>query len=346
MKRNRIIGGEFAIDINSLSSNNTNIKSDISNEILYSSGRCALYMILKDIEIELGKKTKIFIPNYLCDSITKTIIDAGWYYRFYSIDTDLYPNLNDLLKQAKDNSNNIFLLINYFGIVSLTQTVLKIKKEISGAIIIIDNVQAFYEPTIDMADYTFTSYRKWFPCPDGAKVIKRNNASMQETSFKYNNTFSQYKFSGNHLKIFSEYLDDNISLELLKKGEDILEKEYLCRCSKITTALFPLLDLEEIARLRKNNAKLLHEHLNQISIPHAYDENSVPLFIPIFIENRDIVKKRFFENNVFTPIHWPFRNEKISGNSELYNTELSLICDQRYDEEDMILQINVLKQIL
>lgn len=346
MKMDKVIGGEFAIDLNNFILHDNNTMSSTMLKIPYSSGRCALYMILRDIEEKRGKKSDILVPNYLCNSITNTIVDAGWNYIFYSVESDLYPNLEDILEHKTDSTDRIILLINYFGMIGLEQIVIKIKSLMPDVIIVIDNVQAFYEPKIDLADYTFTSYRKWFPCPDGAEVIKRNNENMLEVLFERNNIFSQYKFAGNLLKHFTAYLDDNISLQLLNEGESILDTEYLCRCSEITMAIFPTLDLKNIATLRKNNARILHEYLQKMNIPHVYKENSVPLFIPIFVENRDNVRKHFFKNKVFTPKHWPFINEKINGNSRLYNTELSLICDQRYNEEDMIFQINVLKQII
>lgn len=342
----QVIGGEYAIDLRNFISYNNNYMKNDTIKVPYSSGRCALYMILKDIENRNQKSREVLIPDYLCDSISKTIADAGWKYKFYTIKPDLYPDVESISTCKVNNENEVVLLINYFGMINLEQTVLNIKKNMPNAIIIVDNVQAFYEPKIDMADYTFISYRKWIPCPDGADVIKKNNESLLEFPLREHNIFSQYKFAGNLLKNFTAYLDDKISLQLLQEGEDILDKEYLCRCSNITTTILPTLDLQNMAAVRKNNAKILHENLRKMNISHIYDENAVPLFIPIFVENRDSVRQRFFENKIFTPKHWPFVGKKINGNSELYKTELSLICDQRYNEEDMMFQINVLKQIV
>lgn len=335
----KIIGGEFAIEINSLP-----YVTIENNRMLYSSGRCALYLILKDIETKLGNNLEILLPNYLCDSISKTVIDAGWSYKFYSIGVDLYPDWEEILSYNQDN-NAIVLLINYFGMINLEPIVLNIKRNMPNTIIIVDNVQAFFEPEIEMVDYTFTSYRKWFPCPDGASVTKRNNEKMLMYPLK-NNTFSKYKFAGNLLKNFTAYLGDDISLKLINEGEGILDEDYLCWGSRITTTIIPTLDLKKISEKRKNNARILHEKLEKMSISHVYREQATPLFIPIFVDNRDNIRKLFFENKVFTPKHWPYISEKINGNNKIYDTELSLICDQRYDEEDMLFQINVLKQIV
>ena len=53
-----------------------------------------------------------------------------------------------------------------------------------------------------------------------------------------------------------------------------------------------------------------------------------------------------FNNNIFTPIHWPFESEALNGSvkNQLYENELSLICDQRYTIDDMKRQIEVLRK--
>ena len=58
------------------------------------------------------------------------------------------------------------------------------------------------------------------------------------------------------------------------------------------------------------------------------------------------MKEEFYKNNIFTPIHWPKKNVAISGDNEIYNNELSLICDQRYTIEDMRRQVEVLKNFI
>ena len=51
-----------------------------------------------------------------------------------------------------------------------------------------------------------------------------------------------------------------------------------------------------------------------------------------------------FKNNVFTPVHWPYESDILNGQkkNKLYETELSLICDQRYSMDDMKRQVKVL----
>ena len=78
----KVMGGEFLIN------NNLFEKTIMDREtIIYSSGRNALFNILYN-EYDFDART-ILIPNYLCDSVTRTINDAGWSYKFYRINIDL-----------------------------------------------------------------------------------------------------------------------------------------------------------------------------------------------------------------------------------------------------------------
>ena len=45
-------------------------------------------------------------------------------------------------------------------------------------------------------------------------------------------------------------------------------------------------------------------------------------------------------------MHWPYVGKDISGINKLYNTELSLICDQRYCVDDMNRQLDLLLEVV
>lgn len=325
----RIIGGEFAIDSEKLSKSN-------KKELQYSTGRSVLYSILMHIGNGFGR---ILLPNYLCDSITQTVIDTGWTYDFYQVDESLHIQIDSCLFE---NGYNAILLINYFGMINLVEDIKTIREKKPELIIIEDDVQAYYSLNSSSADYSFTSLRKWFPCPDGALLHTCGFKSIKPC-IKNENKWSQYKLAGNILKSQSDYIDDALSLSLLDKGEALLTDEYLSPCSDASQYIFANLDLEKIADKRKQNAEIIHEELERLCIKHLYSDNCVPLFVPIFVENRDILRKTFFSKQIYTPKHWPKVTNTLNGNNILYDVELSLICDQRYGTDDILRQISVLK---
>jgi len=334
MANSRVVGGEIAIEPQMLIE-----KGPVIN-IEYSSGRAALYCILRNIQKIFRGDGSILIPDYLCDSITNTIADAGWKYSFYHIDEEL--NVDDTEK-LQLSEHNAVLLINYFGLIDLKDTIRKIKKFDSSLVVIEDDVQAFYSYKESAADYSFTSLRKWFSCPEGA-FIKTSNAVKPVISDR--SMFGQYKIAGNLLKSYSDIIDDSIYLELLKKGEELLDDEYLTECSHVSQVIFSNIDLKEVEEIRKNNAKILHEGLEKMGVKHLYKKNATPLFIPIFVDDRSSLRSLFFKNNIFTPVHWPHISVELNGTNEIYNRELSLICDQRYNENDMERQLEIISQFM
>lgn len=337
---NSVIGGEFAIHLTL-----DNKLSNKDESILFSSGRAAFACILKSIYKKYEKLNyKILIPDFLCSSITQVLLDFDYPYGFYHVNPDLLPDETDMLTKISCE-NYIILLISYFGIVDLSSISRKIKTNNEEHIIILDNVQNYFSYDNNVLfDFKFNSFRKWFPVPDGAQVVS-NKWELEK--FVKENQFAQYKFAGNFLKNFRNFINESVCLELIEKGESILDSDYLCSCSEITRYLLPKIDFEEIKHKRQENGLCLHNLLNEIGIKHLFSYDAIPMFIPIFINNRDNVRKMFFSNNIFTPIHWPYISEKLNGKkNSIYDMELSLICDQRYNYEDMKKQVEILKKCM
>lgn len=333
MTKRRVIGGEIAIEPQML------IEKASAINIEYSSGRAALYCILRNIQKIFGGGT-ILIPDYLCDSITNTIVDAGWNYDFYHINERLTVAGIEELELSEYKA---ILLINYFGLFDLKDTISKIKELNNSLVVIEDDVQAFYSYKESAADYSFTSLRKWFSCSEGAFIKTSNDV---EPVISDRSIFGQYKIAGNLLKSYSDIIDDSICLELLNKGEELLDYEYLTGCSHASQVIFSNIDLKEVEEIRKNNAKILHEGLEKMGVRHLYKKDATLLFIPIFVDDRRSLRSLFFQNNIFTPIHWPHISEELNGNNRIYDRELSLICDQRYDENDMNRQLEIISQFM
>ena len=337
-----VIGGEFKISLPGIET------TEAENGKFFASGRGALAAILRKIISQINTIHKwggVILPDYLCSSITQVCIDEKIPYQFYHIKENLVPDEKDLFSKLEESS--VVLLISYFGMIDIKDVSEKIKKQNPNEIIIVDDVQNYYSQYSESTlwDYRFNSYRKWFAVPDGAKVFCKSG----DIDFpKEKNTFAQYKFSGNMLKNFSDWVEDKLCLDLLEKGEELLNKDYNCECSKISNSLIPQIPFEKIKERRLENAVFLHTELEKLGIKHIYNSKCVPLFIPIFLNNRSEIRKEMFKNNIFTPVHWPYETDKLNGNikNQLYETELSLICDQRYSLEDMKRQIEVLRRCL
>ncbi len=338
MEKRYVIGGEFLIDPQVY----LQTENVCNNTSLFSCGRAALFAILRAISAKNGHSV-ILVPDYLCSSITHTIDDVGLEYRFYHIGEELLPDwetLEPLLEKV-----DAVLLVNYFGLVNVQLFIDKVKehRKNGNLAIILDCVQDFYGMEKAKGyEFAFSSYRKWFPVPDGATIYNMTGKKLH--NFSNRNDFAQYTFAGNILKRFSSEVDPELYLHLLEQGEERLDKGYRCECSEMSRKLIQVLDFEGAAEKRKSNARILHERLTAWGIRHLYQEDVVPMAIPIFLEKerRDEVRKRLFRDNIFAPVHWPWENKNVNGANVLYGTELSLICDQRYGDEDMCRELAAL----
>lgn len=330
----RIIGGEFEIPLG-LGTEKFAIGGGIADRYYYATGRSALCAILRSVSDAGGSGRKVLVPDYICASVTKTISDTGYGVSFYKIDDDFLPMVESLCSGLQKDT--ILFLVNYFGMLSLEKTISFVRQRQEEAVIIIDDVQNYYGfGRTSGSDYAFTSFRKWFPVPDGAEVIVKNRKQGRKPDgFKDANEFAQYKFAGNILKNFRGKVGDALYLDLIEKGERILEDGYKCKCSDYSLEMMDRIDKTDFAEKRKRNAWMLHEGLDRLGIPHAYNRNTVPLFVPVFLENRAKVRAELAEHNIFCPVHWPRVSGNLQGNNHLYDIELSLVCDQRYDEDDM-----------
>lgn len=323
-----IIGGEFQISPNVL-------QCDIRNVFnpTYSLGRTCLYGIFDALRRKNGG---VLVPDYVCNSVTEVPIRLGLSIKHYHINETFTPDYESIRNAIHENKEIVaILLVAYFGLVDLDTVITRIRAEFPDIFIIIDDVQNYYGfgEHFDY-DYCFTSYRKWFAVPDGADILRKGTMPGTEL-YPHEGDYVRYKAAGNLLKNHNELVNDSISLELIDRGERMMDEEYRFRCSDLSKSLMQRIDTELIAERRKANAQFLHDGLVRLNIQHLYDSKRVPLFIPIVVENRDKIRKRLFADEIFAPIHWPVIDSVTQGNNKLYEMELSIICDQRYGEKDM-----------
>lgn len=335
-----MIGGEFPIAVTNIL--NASIKnSEVLDVYTYSSGRAALYQILKFLKQEKGVN-HVLLPDYLCSSVLVPMKALGLDYSFYLIDEQLELEPQSFSTIYKKDS--ALLVINYFGLKDLTAQIKAIRSLDEKAIIIEDDVQAYYafKESLGDVDFKFTSLRKTFAVPDGGLVKTKHKLPKVELP----NTFGQYKAAAALLKSMREgNFNDQIYLEMFEKGESLIDSELECGMSNIAVKLFDALEEERVKIRRLNNAQYLIGQLDKIGVKPflPLKEGHVPLFIPITLNNRDKVRKRMFQDEIFCPVHWPLEGIDLKRGKIMAETELSLIMDQRYGQKEMDEIITILR---
>lgn len=336
-----VIGGEF--ECQPISNTDFCIKTTNLNPYTYASGRTALYHILRSCKQNFGI-TKVYLPDYLCSCIIDVVEMVGFNYDFYPVNKGLHVDYQDLVGIREGG----VLLINYFGIIDTEPTISKLKILRPDIVLIKDLSQAPYQLNEDSkADYQFTSFRKAFAVPDGAWVITNHSMYQPTTPSK----FSQYKLAASILKASRSlgYYDDLIYLKMYERGEELINTDIedgdMSEYSKITLRAT---NWQKISMLRKRNAKIVLDGLMDLGIQTLapVSENDTPLFVPIWLENRDTVRQAMFAHNIFLPVHWPIEkcDERLKSGREYAERELSVIVDHRYAEDDMMQILDIIAQ--
>ena len=335
-----MIGGEFPITYSAIQDRVTPIQA--RDYYVYSSGRAALYQILKYLRIEKGIG-KILLPDYLCSSVMSPVRELGLNYAFYP--------LNEYLELSQDVFPSLYshdcavLLINYYGLQDLSEQISFIRNIDPKAVIIEDDVQAYFEFKKDMGgvDFKFTSLRKIFPIPDGG-LVKTVHPLPQIIE---RNTFGQYKAAASLMKsIRTGNFDDKVYLDISERAEEMIDHEMDMGISMIAEKLYANADECFVRERRLRNAKYLVSELEKIGLKPILplQDDKVPLFVPVLLPNRNEIRSSMFDHDVFCPVHWPLDGLDVKKGKEMAEHELSLVIDQRYDEKDMDTIILLLKK--
>lgn len=331
-----MIGGEFEIDLS--------IQRDFvphRDTYYYASGRTALYQILLSL---IPQHLKVWMPDWLCHTMVEAAEKAGYEVIFYELNNDFQATVEALDRSGFRNGEAV-LMVNYFGLQDLTSTAKMVKDQYPSAIVIEDDVQAYWsfaEKENPFADYRFTSMRKAFAIPDGG-IVKTSRPMLDAI---HPNTFAPLKIQAGEMKLHrgQDGIKDEDYLSLFKQGDMLISQNYDSRMSEGSKRLFAGTDFGQAKCQRLANSKYILEGLKAKGMEPLMEvpANSVPLFIPVFLENRDEVRKRMFRHEVFSPVHWPLEGLSLKKGAEMAQRELSLIVDQRYSIEDMDLILSML----
>jgi len=307
------------------------------------SGRTAIETVL----LNLPKAKKALLPSYCCDSMLEPFRRAGIDVGFYPVEFE--DGLIAYISEFEDA--NILLWCNYFGfhtpMPDLTDYVG------CGGVIIEDVTHSLLSDRVyhPQSHYLVASLRKWEPIACGgycaaisgelkhiptelpcSGFLESKRAAM-EMKAAYLTDGDEEKKS-RYLPMFSEsntWLAENYS----RLSIDPCSQKYLAH-----------IDMEKQKSIRRRNAELLYSGLtNTVRFLFPLEDMDCPLFVPIILpEKRDALRKELTANQIYCPIHWPHPNANCYSN--LYDSELSLICDQRYTVEDMQRIVRVIRRFL
>ncbi len=292
----------------------------------FLSGRSALQAIIK----ELRNCHTVAMPSWCCDSMIKPFVDAGYEILFYPVYFD-----KGLVQDISYKADVLFL-IDYFGYSTL-------KQDLSSyhGVVIRDITHSVFSKTYTDANYYFGSLRKWCGIWSGGYAWARDGHSLLIPKTD-DNGFAILRKKAMQLKnyyINGNGIADKTYLKIFDTAEQTLENIGIVPANIRDIELAKKLDVDDIKSRRRKNAKVLRDAFPDWLIFAKMSDTDCPMFVPVLVPNekRDELRRFLINKEIYCPVHWPMSEyHKLDKRTEtIYKNELSLVCDQRYTEEDM-----------
>lgn len=299
------IGGYLGLESSS------GLKEYYKSLISLNTGRNALVYLFRTRKI-----SKLYIPYYLCDTVSKVCKREKVDFDFYEISESFMPKFDKELK-----FNEYLYVVNYFG--QLTSKQIKsLKNHYKN--IIVDNVQAFFTKPIKGID-TIYSCRKFFGVPDGSYL---STDLVLEEKLDTDN-------SGQRMSHIYGRVNDGASAhyEEFKRNDNSFYALQLKYMSDLTHKLLKNIDYMFIKKRREKNFCILSNYLSKMNKLDV-KFNHGPYCYPLLVNNGEFIRNELIKSGIYVPKLWP--NTKSKNSKYLADSILPLPCDQRYSKEEML----------
>lgn len=308
------------------------------------SGRTALEHIV-EVLVRMGK-TAVCVPSFCCQTMIVPFLKHGMKVLFY----DVQITQKGLHRVTCDKKYDTILLMDYFGHTDDETLEIATREKADGVTVIYDATHSMYSLiNTQPYDFVYGSYRKWLDINCGFFSWGKEQRIAGITQSDGNQAYARVREELFDRK--AEYMNGGAVrkeafLSLINTAEFILEEHYHHKMpDDRSKEVLKHSDANYIINKRRTNAKVLTDAINELNDARVRCINPVlnpydtPLFVGVIVEStlRDPLRRFLIEHEIYCPIHWPKTKEHIEmrGSKLLFNSELSLICDQRYDEKDM-----------
>lgn len=293
----------------------------------FLSGRTALTYIIHDIKRKHAFQT-VAMPSWCCGSMVRPFLDAGIEVSFYPV----VVSKGMLVSEPRGDCDAI-LVMDYFGYCSAADY------SDDERIVIRDVTHSLFAERKEDADYYYGSLRKWAGFLTGGFAwsdLFDDGISLEPADEGYVRLRREAQLGKE--RYITEKSRCRDYLRLFEDAERLLDRIKDIRSAyegDIDAA--HRMDIDGLRRKRRENAAELLRYIGEFSLISGIEEKDCPLFVPILVKKRDRLKRYLAGNGIFCPSHWPIPESCSPGEREreLYEDELSIVCDQRYSIADM-----------
>ncbi len=303
--------------------------------VWFQSGRSALSYIIADIMCKYNVKT-VGMPSWCCESMIRPFVANGLEICFYDVYVD---ETNAFIQNVNSAFHcDVLLLMDYFGFGQGSEV-----PEYKG-IVIRDITHSLLGMHSRKADYCFGSLRKWCGIATGGFAYSTKEWSDCNIICPADSHYVELRKCAMEKKAgyIKGFYNDKGYLDIYRQAEQYLEKisdAGIFGASLEDVESAQRIDVCEMRERRRRNAKVLMEELKDIILFSELDFDDCPLFVPIVVpkENRAGLRNKLIEKEIYCPIHWPLSalHQINAVAQDIYEREISLVCDQRYEAKDM-----------
>lgn len=282
--------------------------------IAVNNARNALVYLLRVRKIQ-----KLYLPYFLCDSVSAVCEREGYAYEYYHIDRNFFP-----IFDRTPEEHECLYVVNYYGQIS-DEWIRSCQQRYRN--VIFDNVQAFFQRPIAGID-TIYSCRKFFGVPDGGYVA---TSAVSSTPLPMDVSIDRMKHILGRLEgCASDYYAD------FKANDRSFAQLELRAMSRLTHRLLGAIDYESVKQRRNANYAILEERLGRYH-PLSFHAPDGAYAYPFYCANGMEVKRKLAEKKIFVATLWPnvLDFEGCALEKDYAANLLPLPCDQRYDADDM-----------
>lgn len=304
----------------------------------FLSGRSALLAIIH----ELRQAKTVALPSWCCDSMIKPFVDAGLEVHFYPV----YWQNGEFIQEI-DYSCDVLFLIDYFGYAGKDRDLDNYK-----GTVIRDVTHSLFSYQYSDADYYFGSLRKWCGVWTGGFAWTKDDHQLcMQDADDMGYVFLRDKA----MKMKNSYIHgwgvrDKEYLKIFEDAEECLEKTGVAPAALRDVQVINKLDVGFFKNRRRTNAEVLRNAFQDWLIFPNLSPSDTPMFVPVLVPDgkRDELRRFLIKNEIYCPVHWPVsKYHRLDRRTEfIYKNELSLVCDQRYTEEDMNRIVETIKMFM
>ena len=320
------------------------------------SGRVALEYIVEDIA-KNGKRS-VYMPSYCCHTMIEPFLKHGVKVTFYNI----VSTASGLQRQFNPNHGcDVVFLLDYFGFVDAETVAIAKEQHAKGKLVIYDATHSVYSDfNCDNCDYVFGSYRKWLDVNCGFVAVKGKTdidlvADWHQFEAYTNMRTRMFDLKARYMN--DEDVDKQQFLAWINEAEEMLEQDYHHTLpDQRSLDVLRKTDYSFLVQSRRHNANILMKGIADLKdervrcLMGELGRHDTPLFVPIYVqaEHRNELRRYLIEHSIYCPVHWPLSDLHTisSAATEVYQSELSLLCDQRYDHSDMYRIVETIKEYL